>query len=134
MRTTQIGAINVLAVAVVTVFHAVLAVIIAATTVVVVPVRVVLVQGMSGPEHPVTAVLAPELVAGLIVLVPRMRMHKHPVALAAGARSDFSLVLIQSGAGRENAVQPTIATILLSIICQSCHVILISALVHGAWC
>ena len=106
----------------------------ASAAIVVVPVRVVLVQGMSGPEHPVTAVLAPELVAGLIVLVPRMRMHKHPVALAAGARSDFSLVLIQSGAGRENAVQPTIATILLSIICQSCHVILISALVHGAWC
>ena len=106
----------------------------ASAAIVVVPVRVVLAQGMSGPEHPVTAVLAPELVAGLIVLVPRMRMHKHPVALAAGARSDFSLVLIQSGAGRENAVQPTIATILLSIICQSCHVILISALVHGAWC
>ena len=86
----------------------------ASAALVVMPVRVVLVQGMPGPEHPVTAVLAPELVAGIEVLVPRTRVHKNPVALAAGARPDFSLVLIQGGAGREDLIAAAIASIILA--------------------
>ena len=49
----------------------VLSVAVVTTAVIIVPVRVVLVQGPLGPEHPVAAVLAPELVASIKVLVPR---------------------------------------------------------------
>ena len=86
----------------------------ATTAVVVVPVRVVLVQGPLGPEHPVTAVLAPELVAGVVVLVPRTSVHKHSVALVTGARPDFSSVLVQGHAGGEDAIVPAVTTVILS--------------------
>ena len=83
------------------------------------PVRVVLVPGVSGPEHPVAAILAAELVAGVEVLVPRTAVHEHPVALAAGARPDLSPVLIQSGAGRKDPILSTFTSIILSTVCLS---------------
>jgi len=62
----------------------------------VVLVRVVLVQGRRGPEDAVTAIVAPELVARIEVLLLGAGVHKHSVTLLAGARPYLSQVLIQS--------------------------------------
>lgn len=49
-------------------------------------VGVVLAQGRRGPEDTVAAIVAPELMARIKMLLPGADMHKHSVTLLAGAR------------------------------------------------